>query len=160
MAPERPRKEPTMNAQRHRVRLGAALLACLGLALVLGAVTHSAHKPRQTEPIRHDHGDDNRSMLVAGKTDRVTPHSAVAGSLSFAPAKSYALGKDLTNGVVVDLNRDGLLDIAAPEEENGVEVLLNGGGGRFGAPVEYQVAVPGLETIHAADLNGDAAPDL
>ncbi len=148
-----------MNARRHRVRLGAAFLSCLGLALALGAVTHSAHKPRQTEPIRHGHGDDNRSMLVARKADRVTPHSAVAGSLSFAPAKSYALGKLLTNGVVVDLNRDGRPDIAAPEE-SGVEVLINRGDGRFEAPVKYQVAVPGLETIHAVDLNGDAAPDL
>src|SRR5205814_1378883 len=44
--------------------------------------------------------------------------------------------------------------------ESGVEVLINRGTGRFGTPVEYRLAVGGLETIHAGDLNGDAAPDL
>lgn len=74
------------------------------------------------------------------------------------PAVSFSAVK------LADLNGDGLLDIiAADPVDNEVWVLLNGGGGRFGAATSFptgsdpvSIAVAGAR----ADLNGDTTTDL
>jgi hypothetical protein len=62
--------------------------------------------------------------------------------------------------VVLDLNHDGILDIAVADQYSGaVEVLLGTGGGNFAPPVSYLVSNK-LTDLAAGDLNHDGIPDL
>jgi hypothetical protein len=66
-----------------------------------------------------------------------------------------------------DFNHDGKLDLAVATEANTgstpppgvIDVLLGNGNGTFQAPTPYTVG-PNPTSILAADLNGDAVPDL
>ncbi len=74
----------------------------------------------------------------------------VNGVLSFEPA---SVG-------VADFDGDGKPDVALPDPStNSVVVLLNQGGGVFGAPREYGVGARPY-SLSVADLDADGRPDL
>jgi hypothetical protein len=160
-------------------RASAVLLACISVALAVGAVARSAagHAPSFAAPNRYATGGGpvtvNASDLNGdGRLDLVSANFR-ASSLSvllndgdgFAHHRDYATGpQPLTVEHVIDLNGDGALDLvttAWPDWPLGVpdeiSVLLNAGGGAFPAHVEYP-AQDGLSLV--VDLNGDERPDL
>ncbi|HOX38491.1 MAG TPA: FG-GAP-like repeat-containing protein [Candidatus Brocadiia bacterium] len=63
--------------------------------------------------------------------------------------------------VAVDLNMDGILDLAGVNSDNGAAmVLLGNGDGSFDAPTQFPITVGLSYGILCADLNNDALPDL
>jgi FG-GAP-like repeat len=76
----------------------------------------------------------------------------------FSDTKYSTLYGDYTSYVLEDLNGDGLPDIAAATDP-GFYVLLNQGGGRFGAPTHYSNSYCSRYLV-VADFNGDCWPDV
>src|SRR5205823_4583599 len=71
-----------------------------------------------------------------------------------------AAGKAPSSLVAGDLNGDGRGDLAVVSSgNNNVSVLLNQGGGVFGAAVNYTVGTNPI-AVAAGDLNGDGRLDL
>jgi hypothetical protein len=60
--------------------------------------------------------------------------------------------------VAVDLNGDNKIDIAVAQEDDGVTVFMNTGGGKFAKPV--RVAAPNVGGLAVGDFDGDRVPDL
>ena len=71
----------------------------------------------------------------------------------------YPTGTGTHEGVILDLNGDGRLDIAL-EGLSDAFVLFGNGSGGFGAPtaISYGPAIVG--DVRAGDFNGDGRPDL
>jgi hypothetical protein len=153
----------------------AVLLACIDVALALGAVTPSATSPAlsfagprnyatgltpESVAIGDLNGDRRPDLATANVTWgtvsvflnrgggrlRRTPDSATDAS----PA-SIAIG---------DLNGDGKPDLATANGGAGtVSVLLNNGGGSFQAKLDYPIGGE-PNSLAIGDLNGDGKPDL
>jgi hypothetical protein len=87
------------------------------------------------------------------------------GDGTFGPAQVYTVGKEPTSVATADLNGDGRPDLAVANADSGsfqkstVSVLLNQGGGTFGAAVGYAVGLD-PQAVVAGDFNGDGRPDL
>ncbi|HEV7301123.1 MAG TPA: FG-GAP-like repeat-containing protein [Tepidisphaeraceae bacterium] len=84
-------------------------------------------------------------------------------AVSFGTSATLApIGTNTQDVAVADLNADGKLDVAAVTLSGGVSVFAGNGDGTFGArgDVDLSATVPDLTVIRAADLNGDALPDL
>jgi hypothetical protein len=91
------------------------------------------------------------------------------GAGTFAPATSFVAGGTPAALDIGDLNGDGKADVAvanrggmcgtAPAVDGDVTVLLNTGGGAFGAPT-HLAAGPLPLALAIADLNGDGRNDL
>jgi hypothetical protein len=83
------------------------------------------------------------------------------GSVTFADAVSYPVGAGLRwwQLVVVDLNGDGALDIAASVGTT-VTVLLNQGNGVFSSGGSYPTSMSTTSGLAAGDLNDDGFVDL
>jgi hypothetical protein len=82
------------------------------------------------------------------------------GDGTFAPPVNLPLGPGLQEGVVADVNGDGLPDLIFCQFDlSKVVVLLNQGGRQFALPTFYP-ASDGPVGITAADFNGDGRPDL
>jgi hypothetical protein len=103
-------------------------------------------------------GDFNRD----GKLDIVTANanSTVSvllnnGNGTFGTAQNYAIGGPANSVAIGDFNHDGFLDIVTTGAE--MDLLLNNANGTFGA---YQNVGPGGSNVVAAEINGDAFPDL
>jgi adhesin/invasin len=94
---------------------------------------------------------DSRVSVLAGNG---------AGGFSEAPGNGFSTGEGPAGGVVVDLDGDGLPDLAvACAGSNELSVLLGTGGGGFAAARSLHTAAVPLR-VAAADLNGDGRPDL
>jgi hypothetical protein len=65
-------------------------------------------------------------------------------------------------GVLVDLNRDGKLDVVTANTLNSVSVFLGNGNGTLRSPVNYPVGVDqnSVQGIAAGDINTDGRPDV
>jgi hypothetical protein len=82
------------------------------------------------------------------------------GNGTFSPAVQYAAGAGLTDLAVVDINADGVLDIAVTNSlTNTVNVFLGYGDGTFQPPTSSPVGSSPSGLI-AGDLNNDGRVDL
>ncbi len=81
----------------------------------------------------------------------------------FSPAVTYpSAGGQIASFVGLDLNLDGLTDIAAGTN-NGLIVFTNLDGGAFsvGSPLSPLIMPgPELDTLVVLDVNGDGFPDI
>ena len=109
-----------------------------------------------------------------GKTDLAVAYGggAAAGGISIllnngngtsAPAVNYVAGASPISVAALDLNHDGILDLAVADHGPGspgkVFVLLGRAGGTFGPGVFYPAGQNPL-SVTIADFNGDGNPDL
>jgi hypothetical protein len=80
---------------------------------------------------------------------------------SFANPQNYPAAKSPDGVAIGDLNGDGKPDLVTTSTDgvSRVSVLLNRGGGRFGAARTYRVGFQPL-SVSIGDLNGDGEPDL
>ncbi len=87
------------------------------------------------------------------------------GDGTFQAPVAYPTGEDSSgipvSLVAVDLNGDGLPDIAAANRnDSSVSILLNSGGGKLKAPAVIATAPYDPHYLAFADLNADGKPDL
>jgi hypothetical protein len=84
------------------------------------------------------------------------------GSGGFAIASTPGVGANPFSLCALDINRDGLLDLVCANQFDGtLTVLTNAGNGIFGSNATYSVASGGgVESVCAADVNGDGKVDL
>ncbi len=107
-----------------------------------------------------DVSGDARPDLVIGDAQGVVHRLLNDGSGTFTPAPPLQAGAGLRSLVLVDLDRDGHLDIAtANTGDDSVSVFLARGDGSWTAPLRVPVGAH-PRTVRAADLNGDGRPDL
>ncbi|MFQ5716267.1 MAG: FG-GAP-like repeat-containing protein [Nitrospinales bacterium] len=101
-----------------------------------------------------------KSLLIAIFGIAVSVSSANA-KIAFDPPRISEGGDGMRAMVSVDLNGDGLLDLAAASKSSGMaSVFLNKGAPTFfAAPVNYPAGIFPFD-ITAADFNGDGSPDL
>jgi uncharacterized protein (TIGR03437 family) len=110
--------------------------------------------------VGYDGGDDPGGMAILLNN----------GNGTFEKPVTYASGTPATNFAVLDLNHDGVLDIAMVSLDQKVTVLLGKGDGTFRTSAQYSVGTgpggaygPGGgsgQAIAIADFNGDGNPDI
>jgi hypothetical protein len=158
------------------VRASTALLACIGLALALGAVARSAAGPAPSFAAAKNYatgwgfdialGDLNGD----GKVDLVTTNQAgLAGGFSVllnrgsgrfgAPAR-YGDATEYSASVAIgDLDGNRTQDVVVSNLSGTVSVFLNRGDGTF--QPEHRYRVPGEPySVALGDLNGDGSLDI
>jgi len=174
LRPEEIVTHTVVRSSRRGARRCAALLACVGFALVLGAVGRSATGPTPSfaAPKTYAAGKDPESPAIAdlngdGRPDLAVVNSSDSVSVllnrgdgSFRPKRSHASGAGAWRLQAADLNGDGKQDLVTANRSPGkVSVLLNRGDGSFEAKHDYGTGrVPYVLAI--GDLNGDGRPDL
>ena len=116
--------------------------------------------------------DGKPDMVVSEKAASTTSYitiyrntSAANGAITFATGVTYAVGSNVRNVAIGDLNADGKLDIACLNRTAGtVSILINAstvGTITFNTPVAYLVSSgPGGSGIAIGDLNRDGKPDI
>ncbi len=79
---------------------------------------------------------------------------------TFAPQKTFAVGLNPQSVSVVDVNRDGKLDlVTANGDSNNVSVLLGDGRGNFAAQTTFAVG-DNPWSVSVVDVNGDGNVDV
>lgn len=161
-------------SEGNATRRCTALLACIGAALLLGAVARSAATPAPSfaAPTRYavddspgplaiaDLNGDGKPELVVGSGDSDALSVLVnRGDGSFEARRDYGSPRAPDSLAIADLNGDGRRDLAAAYHSGTVSVLLNSGDGSFEARSDYSVG-RGAYSLALADLNGDGKPDL
>ena len=105
-----------------------------------------------------DVNNDGKLDLVSTVNGRISTLLGNGDGTFQAPLFSPAT----LNGALAlgDFNKDGLLDVAVPNNQTSVlNVMLGNGNGIFVAPQGYATAL-GPTNVAAADFNGDGFPDL
>jgi hypothetical protein len=166
-------------SERQSSRRCAVLLGFIGVALVLGAVAHSASGkgPSFAAAKFYFTGNDATTESLAigdlnvdGRPDLVTANSASdtvsvllnKGDGAFEDGRDYSTGDQPMEAAIGDLNGDGKPDLATANFAYGAEsvsVLLNSGDGSFQAKLDYHIGTNPL-SVAIGDLNGDGKQDL
>jgi hypothetical protein len=98
----------------------------------------------------------------AGTTLAQVDHTSVRlnlGDNTFAAPVVYDYDRNSYSLISInDVNGDGLADLVTSWSDSALAVLLNQGGGRFGAPIRVDVPMPKMFAL--ADLNRDGALDI
>ena len=146
----------------------------LGIAVCTGGsvVVYTANSTlssytQETYPIGVDanrvffadfNGDGKPDLAVAYDTNTTIGIAILLnkGNGTFGPPATYA---GVGQFAVLDLNHDGILDIAGVGGP-WVAVLLGNGNGTFSGPVIYPVSGVSAQAIAIADFNGDTYPDI
>lgn len=157
----------------------AVLLACIAVALVLGALARSAAGTAPTFAVSRNYavgqipGSVSLGDLNAdGAPDVVTtdPYGPVGNKLTvllnrgdgnLRRPQEYTIGlRSWSSAEVRDLDGNGSLDlVTANHASNSVSVLLNRGDGTFASARGYGTG-KGPEELTVGDLNTDGRPDL
>ncbi|MGA2326193.1 MAG: FG-GAP-like repeat-containing protein [Bryobacteraceae bacterium] len=111
--------------------------------------------------------DGKTDIAVAYKGNGTTPGGVGIllnkGDGTFAPAVTYAAGFSPTSVAALDLNHDGILDLAVADgggtTSGAVFVLLGRADGTFASSGSYTAGNNPL-CVTIADFNGDSNPDL
>jgi hypothetical protein len=164
----RPRGRPGAGG----ARASAVLLACIGVALAVGAGSSGTVTPSGFAPAKgYATGKGPASAAIGdlngdGKPDLATAN-LYAHTISvlvnrrngrFTSRKDYRAG-DVRSVAIGDVNGDGKRDLAVVSADaSTASILINRGGGRFKPGRRYEVAGP--VAVALADLNGDGKPDL
>ena len=113
----------------------------------------------------HFNPGGNLDLAVTNALSGTTSVFFGAGDGNFQPAGVYQTGTVPSQVVATDVNGDGQPDLIVVDQgmtfgpNGGVYVLLNQGGGNFGAPVFYPAGVNPI-AASVADVNGDGRPDI
>jgi hypothetical protein len=162
----RSRRRPSIVGARWHI----VLLACIGVALVLGAVARSAPVRALSFAATKSYKTDGEGDLAMadlngdGRPDLVSLVGTVSvllnrGDGRFAPRRHYATG-GAASLAIGDLNGDRRPDLVTAYA-NTVSVFLNRGDGSFAPRSDYATGADlGYATLTVADLNGDNKPDL
>ncbi len=155
-------------------------LACLAVALALGAVASSAAvggvpsfaaSKRYAVPYANGCGRCAHAVAIGdlngdGRPDVVTVNEDETISVfitkpggTLRARRDYLAGGEPAGAAIADLNGDGHADIAVAEQSGFVSVFLNKGDGALGARRDYGGG-SGPVSIAAADLDGNGSPDL
>ena len=78
----------------------------------------------------------------------------------FGAPTLYPSGFGTHEGVILDLNGDGRLDLALEGLSRTRSCLFGNGSGGFGAPAAISYLPAIVADVRAADFNGDGRPDL
>jgi len=88
------------------------------------------------------------------------PAAGATGSVAFDPPRNFSGGDGMRAVASVDLDGDGLLDLATANKSGGtVSVLLNNGDTTFSGPVNYPAGIFPFD-ITSGDFDQDGSPDL
>jgi hypothetical protein len=161
------------------MRARAVILACVGVALLLGAVARSAtgQAPSFAKPKLYAAKEEPQATAVGdlngdGKPDLVSVggnrDSGVAsvffnnGKGRLASRRDYDTAFQPRGVAIGDLDGDGKADLAVANsgyQANSVSVFVNKGGGRFEAKVDYPIG-RNPQSVAIVDLDGDGKQDL
>ncbi len=157
-----------------RIATGVGATCPLGKSSMFGAqVAYTVGFAPTSVAVGDFNGDGKPDLAVANMNSAVANMDGTvsvllnAGGGTFSPQVTYPVGSTNSTCVAVgDFNGDGKPDLAvatwslAQNGENGSgSVLLNQGGGAFGAPMIYSTGYE-PSSVAVGDFNGDGKPDL
>jgi hypothetical protein len=159
----------------------ALVLACIGIALLLGAVARSASgsapsfrskllfdTSNSTDAAIGDLNGDGRPDIVSTDYNGQSVDVYLnRGHGTFTSGHEYEVAWLARSVAIADLNGDGKPDLVVVtddpfDETTVVSVLFNEGGGRFRRGGDYDLGQDrdNLDLVRAGDVNGDGKPDL
>lgn len=104
-------------------------------------------------------GDGDLDLATANSESGDVSVFRNLGDGSFAAPIGYAVGAWPMSLVMADLQGDGRVDLAVAGSKD-ITVLLNGGGGDFGAATHCTLDITAASHLAAVDLDGDGDVDL